>query len=292
MDPNRLGLFDSKNKILKDRLALVKQNKEVIAGKEILVKDLGGWHLCGGAVLCFCCAVLTVSPGLQISWLTVFVIEYAGPIFINLAFLFLRRYIYRTEAPLSISQQLTMGMVVLHFIKREYETLFVHKFSLTTMPFRNIFKNSAHYWILSGANLAYWVYAPNSYATIETPTTQYLDIAGVVLYLFGELSNLHTHVTLSKLRSRGGTERGIPKGYGFGLVTCPNYLFEVIAWTGVLLVSRSLSTLIFIIFAWAQMHQWAIKKEKALRTEFPDTYQKKKYVLLPSPGAVIKALTG
>jgi very-long-chain enoyl-CoA reductase len=42
MDPNRLGLFDSKNKILKDRLALVKQNKELIAGKEILVKDLGG----------------------------------------------------------------------------------------------------------------------------------------------------------------------------------------------------------------------------------------------------------
>lgn len=43
IDPNRLGLFDTKNKILRDRLALVKQNKELIAGKEILVKDLGRW---------------------------------------------------------------------------------------------------------------------------------------------------------------------------------------------------------------------------------------------------------
>jgi very-long-chain enoyl-CoA reductase len=185
-----------------------------------------------------------------------------------------------------------MAMVVLHFVKREYETLYVHRFSLTTMPFRNIFKNSAHYWILSGVNMAYWIYAPDSYATISTPTTAYLDIAGVVLYVFGELSNLHTHVTLSKLRSRGGTERGIPKGYGFNLVTCPNYLFEMISWTGVLLVSRSLSTALFMAFAWAQMHQWAIKKEKALRAEFPDTYKKKKYVLVPSPGAVIRALTG
>ena len=41
-DPNRFGLFDpDKKKILKDRKALVNQNKEVVAGKEILVKDLG-----------------------------------------------------------------------------------------------------------------------------------------------------------------------------------------------------------------------------------------------------------
>jgi very-long-chain enoyl-CoA reductase len=41
-DPNRFGLFDpATKKILKDRKALVNQSKEVMAGKEILVKDLG-----------------------------------------------------------------------------------------------------------------------------------------------------------------------------------------------------------------------------------------------------------
>ena len=41
MDPNRLGLFDSKNKILKDRKALISQHKEVADSGEVFVKDLG-----------------------------------------------------------------------------------------------------------------------------------------------------------------------------------------------------------------------------------------------------------
>jgi len=185
-----------------------------------------------------------------------------------------------------------MGMIVLHFIKREYETLYIHKFSLSTMPFRKIFKNSAHYWLLSGLNIAYWIYAPNSYTARSGQKLDYMNMAGIVLYIFGELSNLHTHITLSNLRSPGGTERGIPRGYGFNMVTCPNYMFELIAWTGVALVSKSSAVLIFNVVAWAQMHQWAIKKERALRSEFPDKYKKKKYVLIPGPDAVIKAFTG
>lgn len=232
------------------------------------------------------------------SWATVFIIEYLGPILIHLATpLLLHPYIYgskfrRSPTPLSSSQYLAMAMIVAHFLKREYETLFVHRFSLATMPVFNIFKNSAHYWFLSGFNLAYWIYSPTSYTAQSGPTIDILNIVGVVLFLFGEISNYYTHVTLSKLRSKGGTERGIPKGYGFGLVTCPNYLFEITAWTGVLFVTRSWATVLFLGVAWFQMHLWAIKKEKALRKEFPDTYKKKKYVLIPSPGALIKALTG
>jgi very-long-chain enoyl-CoA reductase len=52
MDPNRLGLFDCKNKILKDRLAPVKQNKELMAEKEIFVKDLGNYLICMDSVGC------------------------------------------------------------------------------------------------------------------------------------------------------------------------------------------------------------------------------------------------
>lgn len=185
-----------------------------------------------------------------------------------------------------------MAMIALHFIKREYETLYIHKFSLSTMPVRNIFKNCAHYWIFSGLNLAYWIYSPTSYTALESRTIDYVNFVGLVLYVFGEISNLHTHITLSNLRTPGGTERGIPKGYGFNLVTCPNYMFESIAWTGILLVTRSLSTLLFIVLAVAQMQQWAVKKEKALRAEFGDKYQKKRYAMIPTPGVVIKALTG
>jgi len=184
-------------------------------------------------------------------------------------------------------------MIVLHFVKREYETLYIHKFSLATMPVLNIFKNSAHYWFLSGLNIAYWIYSPSSWTAKSGPTMDYLNVAGIILYIFGEASNLHTHITLSNLRSVGGTERGIPKGYGFDLVTSPNYLFETIAWIGISLVTKSASTVIFLVIAYVgSMHPWAVKKEKALRAEFPDTYKKKRNVIVPSPGAIIKALFG
>ncbi|KAE9376201.1 hypothetical protein N431DRAFT_464243 [Stipitochalara longipes BDJ] len=271
-DPNRFGLYEpEKKKLLKDRRALITRQESVLGAKEILVKDLGP----------------------QLSWATTFVIEYAGPIIVHLLFPFLLRpYLYKLSLPylpyssgplppLSTSQLLAAAMILLHFLKREYETLFIHRFSLATMPLFNIFKNSAHYWILSGAWLAYWIYAPSSYTALETPLTRKLDIIGLVLYIFGEVSNFHTHVTLSKLRSKGGTERGIPKGYGFSWVTCPNYLFEMIAWTGVLLVTRSSATLLFMVVALVQMQLWAIKKEKALRAEFPKEYRRKRYAIIP-----------
>lgn len=41
MDPNRLGIFDSKKKILKDHKALIGKNKDVLDAQEVFVKDLG-----------------------------------------------------------------------------------------------------------------------------------------------------------------------------------------------------------------------------------------------------------
>lgn len=57
-------------------------------------------------------------------------------------------------------RRIAYACVTLHFAKREYETLFVHRFSHATMPLQNLFKNCGHYWILSGVLLAYFLYAP------------------------------------------------------------------------------------------------------------------------------------
>ena len=170
-------------------------------------------------------------------------------------------------------------MVLVHFIKRELETLFVHRFSAATMPARNIVKNSTHYWLLAGLNMAYWIYKPGAAAAEESnPLITYL---GLALFLIGEVGNLLTHLELRNLRSAGGKERGIPKGWAFQLVTCPNYFFETIAWIGIGLVSWSLSTLVFLIVAAAQMGAWAKKKEVRYRREFGAQYKRKRYSMLP-----------
>jgi very-long-chain enoyl-CoA reductase len=222
-----------------------------------------------------------ISTGPQIAWRTVFAIEYLGPLLIHPLVYFLRPYIYGKNAasePSSL-QTLSMVTITLHFLKRELETLFVHRFSLATMPARNIFKNSAHYWLVSGLLIAYFTYSPNSITASEgNPLITY---AGLALYVIGELGNLYTHLVLRGLRSPGGTERGVPKGLGFDWVTCPNYMFESMAWVGVLLINRSWTTVVFIALAVGQMGVWAKKKESRYRKELDGKYKKKRYAMIP-----------
>ena len=219
--------------------------------------------------------------GPQIAWRTVFLVEYFGPILIHPLVFALRPYVYpRAPSEASQLQSLAMLVVVAHFVKRELETLFIHRFSAATMPVFNIFKNSAHYWLLSGLNMAVWLYAPSSSAAKNAnPALLY---SGLALYALGEIGNLQVHLTLRGLRSSGGAERGIPEGPLFDLVTCPNYLTETISWIGVFLISNlNLSVLLFAAVSVAQMAPWAVKKEKRYRKEFGDKYKKKRYTMVP-----------
>lgn len=218
--------------------------------------------------------------GPQIAWRTVFIIEYLGPLLIHPLFYYLRPYLYKNApAEPSYLQWLSCVMLALHFAKREFETIFVHRFSSATMPARNIFKNSAHYWVLGGANIAYWIYSPT--APTAGPSNPLITYLAIALFVVGELGNLSNHYTLRNLRSTGGTERGIPSGLGFDLVTCPNYMFEALAWIGIWLASWSLSTGLFVVVAVGQMGVWAKKKERRYRKEFGDKYQKKRFAMLP-----------
>ncbi|KAF4581936.1 steroid alpha reductase family protein [Ophiocordyceps camponoti-floridani] len=252
-DGSRVGLFDpATKKTLKDRKARL---TDALPDGEVLVKDLGP----------------------QVAWRTVFLVEYLGPILIHVGFVALRPRLY--SEPMSSTQWLSFAMIVGHFVKRELETLLVHKFSASTMPLFNIFKNSFFYWGLSGLLCAWSVYNPRSMAArANTPA---LDALGTALFLFGETGNGLVHLYLSSLRSSGGTERKIPAGYGFSLVTCPNYMFEILSWLGVIVASRDWAVTLFIGIGAAQMYAWARGKESAYRKEFGDKYKKKRFVMLP-----------
>ena len=238
-------------------------------------------------MLCLTLLSSRYFAGPQIGWQTVFIIEYLGPLIIPALFIFppLRPYIYYNfDQPLpdpSDIQLLVCALLSVHFLKREFETVFIHRFSNATMPARNIFKNSAHYWVLAGFNIAYWVFRPDAAAATDNLDPKLL-YAGLGLFTFGELANLNSHLVLRNLRRAGTTERGIPSGFGFSLVTCPNYLFEILAWVGVYLVSGlSWSVLFFIAVGGAQMASWAAKKERRYRKEFGDKYKRKGSVMIP-----------
>ncbi len=176
-------------------------------------------------------------------------------------------------------QTLTFALINFHFLKRELETLFIHRFSAATMPLSNIFRNSAHYWLLAGVNMAFWNYRPSAPAAL--PSNPYITYPALLLYIIDELGNFYSYIVLRNLRSSGGTERGIPQGWGFGHVTCPNYMFEAVAWLGVALVSWSWSSVLFLALFLLPMGAWAKKKEGKYRREFGHKYQKKRFFMLP-----------
>lgn len=119
-------------------------------------------------------------------------------------------------------------MAVGHYIKRELETLFVHRFSNDTMPFFNVFKNSFHYWFIFGFINMYFFLHPDYTPPAWADKIHYQVIFG--FFCLFEFLNLMTHITLKNLRKPGSTERGIPKGYGFDIVSCANYLWESLSW--------------------------------------------------------------
>ena len=88
--------------------------------------------------------------GPQISWKAVFLIEYFGPILITAVLGLLQKQIYGKSNPFTFNQKVGIAMVIGHYLKRELETLFVHRFSNDTMPFLNLFKNCSHYWFIFG----------------------------------------------------------------------------------------------------------------------------------------------
>jgi very-long-chain enoyl-CoA reductase len=209
--------------------------------------------------------------------------EYSGPFFIHPTFLLFGSLIFGTQLQYTFRQQLFTALMAIHFGKRLLETVFVHRFSHGTMPLMNIFKNSFHYWILSGLLLAFEIYSPSYTQWSQSVEMKPIEYGWVIVWVWAQLSNLSTHVTLRNLRPPGTKKRGIPRGYGFDTpfnVSCPNYFFETIAWLAVLALTRSWSCTVFVLAAVVQMYAWAVKKHRSYRKEFKD-YPSQRRAIFP-----------
>lgn len=110
---------------------------------------------------------------------------------------------------------------------------------------------------------------------------------------------MHTHLTLRSLRPANTRTRGVPVGYGFTFVSCPNYFFESMGWAAIAVMTGSVagmshSLLTFVMCtqvadqAWAFtvmgagiMSSWALKKHRNYRKEFGAAYPKGRKAIIP-----------
>eukprot|EP00999_Lentomonas_sp_LEN2_P000075 NODE_1074_length_1023_cov_111.750000_g1029_i0.p1 GENE.NODE_1074_length_1023_cov_111.750000_g1029_i0~~NODE_1074_length_1023_cov_111.750000_g1029_i0.p1 ORF type:complete len:295 (-),score=47.85 NODE_1074_length_1023_cov_111.750000_g1029_i0:61-945(-) len=211
--------------------------------------------------------------GPQVGYRTVFIVEYAGPLFFMLAFFYgdLPALMSGQPAkPHSTVATWAMWMWVAHFAKREFETLFVHKFSRPTMPLFNIFKNSIYYWSF-GALCGYFLCHP----LYTAPTDMNQVFVGMGIMGLAEVGNFAVHLYLATLRPKdGSTQRPIPKGPLFSLVSCPNYTFEVLCWVGFSIMTNLAFSWLFTLVGGLQMYQWAVGKHRNYIKTYGDAYKK------------------
>lgn len=105
-------------------------------------------------------------------------------------------------------------------------------------------------------------------------------VAGSVLFLAGLALNISSDRTLRTLRGPSDTGYRVPHGGGFEWVSCPNYLGELIEWTGWAVACWSLAGLAFAVYTVANLAPRALTHHRWYRQHFPD-YPRQRHALIP-----------
>ena len=241
------ALVSSRSGLSLERIELRIEALRLVGGSKTL-SDLYPEIFRGGVTI----TVKDLGP--QFSYRGVFIIEYGGPLLImalqaRALNIFSALSLSNANAPVGTSawnafvQALAVVLFSLHFIKRELETLLVHKFSNAYMPFGNLFKNSIYYWGFAAA-VCYPLVHPEYTAPSKAKV-----IGGVALWVLSQTTNFLVHLQLSLARSGDGdTKRAPPGGFLFSLVCCPNYTAELAGWVAWSLMTQIASSWLFTVF--------------------------------------------
>ncbi|KAL2557924.1 3-oxo-5-alpha-steroid 4-dehydrogenase family protein [Forsythia ovata] len=131
--------------------------------------------------------------------------------------------------------------ITIHFFKRIFEVLFVHKYS-AWMDIEAAITISLSYLICS----IIMIYSHYLIQGFPEPQTN-LKYFGAILFLVGISGNFYHHYLLSQLRTKGDKNYKIPQGGLFSLVICPHYLFEIMGFLGISCISQTLYPFCFAL---------------------------------------------
>ncbi|MFT7808251.1 very-long-chain enoyl-CoA reductase-like isoform X1 [Arapaima gigas] len=216
----------------------------------------------------------------------VFLAEYMGPLFIYLLFYFRLPYIYNPKYTFTSSPYPVVPLACLchslHYIKRLIETIFVHRFSHSTMPLRSMMKNCLYYWGFA-AWLAYYINHP-----LYTPPTygnQQIHYA-LILFLLCEAGNFSINLALNNIKSDGDRSGRIPYPtrnpftWLFFFVSCPNYTYQVGTWIGFTIMTQCVPVALFTLVGFVQMTIWARGRHNMYLRQFKD-YPSLRMAIIP-----------
>lgn len=118
---------------------------------------------------------------------------------------------------------------------------------------------------------------PDKYNDLWLSSPQFLS--GVIIFFAGMALNKISDRQLARL-GRTGTGYQIPHGFAYRWVSCPNYLGEMIQWTGWAIATWSLAGWVFAIWTAANLLPRALAHHRWYRETFSN-YPERRRALIP-----------
>jgi len=165
-----------------------------------------------------------------------------------------------------------------HYIHRT----FIYSFTLRTkdkrMPFAILMSGFFFNIVNSALNGGYLFTISGGYPNEWLKDPRFLT--GFILFGIGFIVNRLSDRVLRNLRTPGESGYKIPHGGLYQWISCPNYLGEIIEWTGWAIATWSLPGLAFAVWTAANLIPRAWSHHKWYHQHFPD-YPPRRKALLP-----------
>jgi 3-oxo-5-alpha-steroid 4-dehydrogenase 1 len=163
-----------------------------------------------------------------------------------------------------------------HYVQRSFVYPFLVR-GAARMPI-SVMAMAIAFNVLNGFINARWVSALGSYPTSWLADPRFL--VGAALFVAGLALNLDADRILRRLRAPGETGYRIPEGGAYRWISCPNYLGEIVEWTGWALATWSLAGLAFAVYTVANLAPRAVSNHRWYHDHFPD-YPPQRRALVP-----------
>jgi len=101
----------------------------------------------------------------------------------------------------------------------------------------------------------------------------------VLLFLSGYALNQQSDTILRRLRAPGESGYRIPSGGAYAVVSCPNYLGELVEWLGWAMLTWSPAGLVFFLWSAANLVPRARSHHRWYLEQFPDYPPERKAII-------------
>ena len=178
---------------------------------------------------------------------------------------------------LEIIHKIFLLIWLTHYIHRTFIYPFVMQITNPKMPISIAF--SAFFFNIVNVSIqAFGIFYFTQYSDswISSP----IFIAGLSIFLIGMYINIKSDYIMISLKKKKGPGYLIPRIFLYKYLSAPNYFGEIIEWFGWMILTWSISGVVFLIWVIANLFPRAIAHHKWYKDKFDD-YPKNRKAIIP-----------